>query len=140
MRDYSRILRLVAFVVGLALLYVGYIWVQPRLTAYQTRQVLKLACYDIIRRSSSGRTAIENLPEDAWEPEFRSRLRRNGLGDVDPDNYSFELSIQGKDVVCDGAIDIELTTHWVWLEDFVEIEPYQTQHHVTFTHKVVQKL
>lgn len=105
---------------------VGYVvWrlTAPEIIAYQVTGIMKVVCNEYMRQT------FFNHPK-AWERTWQSRVRKIGISQMGKQQYKFTVSdpCTGKQCSCDAEAVFELTTPWVFLEDFIDIKPRRTVH------------
>lgn len=120
------------FLIVVSLGYVGWILLTPRLTAYSLEAAIPPVCRSYMTWHFQGR--IEPTRADRsvdWERDWADRYRRIGVN-LRKDQYDFRISptCTKTNCVCTGEAVFELSTPWAFLEDFFDIEPYKSTHHV----------
>jgi hypothetical protein len=123
---------LVIFLVVLALGYVGWVLLTPRLTAYSLEAAIPPVCRQFMNWHFAGRVAATNADRSLdWERDWLQRTRQIGLN-LRNDQYDFRTSptCTKQACTCTGEAVFELSTPWPILEDFLDIAPYKSTHHV----------
>lgn len=106
--------------------YVGWVFLSPRLTAYEAKAAVKRACVGYMN------IILIQESEERWRREFLSRMRGIGLPLRD-DQYQFERNsdCSKKKCSCKAQAAFALTTPWPFLEDFFpDIPPYRSVHRI----------
>lgn len=110
-------------------LYVGYVLLTPRLTAYELKTAMRPICVTYM-----GAVMAKGMSSDRsldWQRDFEARYRRLEIP-LREDQWAFTASNPCTRQVCSCTAEavFELATPWLYLEDFVEVAPYKSTHHV----------
>ena len=120
---WSNFLLFIAIVVGG---YLGYMYLSPRLIAYEASSAIKHACAGYMR------IFLYNESEERWRRDFLSRIRRIGIP-LNDDQWAFSTdgACTHTKCRCLAQAAFALTTEWPYLADFFpELKSYRTVHRI----------
>lgn len=109
-----------------ALVYVAFVFVSPRVTAYSAKTALRSACVAAMRG------AIAAGADPSWEQDFLGRMRDLGI-ELEDSQYLFQLSdsCQKGACSCEGQLAFELFTPWPMAETLgASWPPYRSVHRI----------
>lgn len=112
--------------------YVAWILLTPRITAYQLEGAITPVCRTYMGWLFAGQVTKTVDRSFDWQRDWERRTRSLGIP-LREDQYDFRTSPgcdKKKGCVCTGEAVFELTTPWFLLEDFFDIPPYKSTHHV----------